>query len=261
MPNLNALFTNREWIDLSLNGGRALMILLVAWLIALVARRSIRQAGTRRKINVNTIALLHTLSRVGITVLAILLILPLFGVDWATLAAVAGAVGLAVSLAFQDLLRNFIAGVYILGERSFTLGDKITVQTSPAITGVVQSIELRITIMRTDDGVLVVVPNNTLFSTPVTNHTAVNLQRDVVQLQLPGGDLALARTQINTVLLASEGVANSPGPSITVEEATPSSLCLRVEFWTPPAQEAIAVPLVVEALRLAFPAAEVIVIS
>jgi small-conductance mechanosensitive channel len=198
---------------------------------------------------------------VGLVVLASLFILPLFGVDWTALAAVAGAVGLAISLSFQDLFRNFIAGIYILGERPFTLGDRITVQTTPAITGTVESIELRITTMRSEEGVLVVVPNNTLFTTPFTNHTAVDLQRDMVEVCLTTADLGAARAAINTVLAGVAGLAASPQPSITVEEATPSTLRLQVEFWTPPASARQTAPLVVEALRARFPDAEVTVLS
>src|SRR5262249_12276664 len=133
------------------NVARSLVVLLVALVLARLLRGYLLREGVRRHMNVNAVALISNLLRVGLIILAIVLILPSFGVDWTTLAALAGAVGIALSLAFQDLLRNFIAGIYILVERPFTLGDKITVQTAPEqITGTVQSIELRISTIRTE---------------------------------------------------------------------------------------------------------------
>lgn len=240
---------------------RALLILLVALIGGRLLRVYLLRLGMRKRMNVNVAALGGNLAQVGLITLAIVIILPIFGVDWTALVTLVGAVGLAVSLAFQDLLRNFIAGIYILIERPFTIGDKITVQASPEIVGTVQSIELRISTLRTEDGVLVVVPNNTLFSTPITNHTAVNLQRDVIRLSLADADLNEVRPQINKVLAAFPDVAGSPGPSITVEEASPTALKLRVEFWTPPRLEATLAPQIIIALREAFPTAEVTVVS
>jgi small-conductance mechanosensitive channel len=257
----SAFITDREWLDLLINVGRAALLLLGALLLARFLRGRVLQLGVRRRMNVNVAALIANLIQVGLIILAILVILPTFGIAWTTLAAVFGAAGLAVSLAFQDLLRNFIAGIYILIERPFALGDEITVQSSPPINGIVQTIEMRITTLRPDEGQIVVVPNNTIFSTPITNHRAVSLQRDQIRVSLAGSDLQEARTRINEVLQSFSDVAGSPAPSITVEEASPTALKLRVEFWSPPAREAEVAGQVIIALRQALPAAEVAVIS
>jgi small-conductance mechanosensitive channel len=262
MPNLFAdLISSREWLNLLLILVRAFVILLVAWLLAHFLRGRLLQMGARRRMNVNVAALIANLIQVGLIVLAILVILPSFGVDWTTLAAVAGVAGLAVSLAFQDLLRNFIAGIYILIERPFTLGDDITIQSGPEIRGTVQTIAMRVTTIRTEEGQIVVVPNNTIFTTPLTNHSAAALQRDVIRVSMADTDLQAARTRINEVLRQFPAIADSPAAAITVEEASPTVLKLRVEFWTPPQQEAQLVAQVVTALRQGFPSAEVTVVA
>ena len=262
MPNpLADLISSREWLNLLLILVRAFVILLVAWLLARFLRGRLLQLGARRRMNVNVAALIANLIQVGLIVLAILTILPSFGVDWTTLVAVVGTAGLAVSLAFQDLLRNFIAGIYILIERPFTLGDDITIQTAPEIRGTVQSIEMRVTTIRTTEGQLVVVPNNTIFTTPITNYSAARLQRDMIRVSMADTDLQAVRSRINEVLKPFPAIAVSPAAAITVEEASPTTLKLRVEFWTPPDQETQAVAQVVAALRQAFPSAEVTVVS
>src|SRR5438874_97703 len=97
-------FTTADLLILAWNAVVALIILLLAALGARALRHAMVRLGTRRRVNVNAVALLNTLLNVGLGTLATVLILPLFGVSWQTLLTVVGAIGLAVSLAFQDLL-------------------------------------------------------------------------------------------------------------------------------------------------------------
>jgi small-conductance mechanosensitive channel len=90
-----------------------------------------------------------------------LAILNEFQVQVATITAIIGSVGLALSLSSQDLLKNFIAGIYILLERPFGVGDRITIGN---YTGRVEFVDLRTTKLRTDEGQEVIVPNTVFLS-------------------------------------------------------------------------------------------------
>ena len=90
-----------------------------------------------------------------------LAILNEFQVQVATITAIIGSVGLALSLSSQDLLKNFIAGIYLLLERPFGVGDRITVGN---YSGRVEFVDLRTTKLRTDDGQEVIVPNTVFLS-------------------------------------------------------------------------------------------------
>src|SRR5438477_10140939 len=79
-----------------------------------------------------------------------------------------GFLALAFSLAFQDILKNFIAGIFLLLERPFRLGDEITVESH---TGVVESIEMRTTTLRTNEGEEVLIPNSLAYTGTITNRT------------------------------------------------------------------------------------------
>ena len=98
----------------------------------------------------------------------VLIVLGILGVNPTGLVAIAGAVGLAFSLALQDILKNFFSGIYLLLERPFRVGDTIRVKEQ---TGVVENIGVRTTQLRTIDNVQVLVPNATVFSEVVANHT------------------------------------------------------------------------------------------
>lgn len=86
------------------------------------------------------------------------------------LVAILGTVGLAFGLALQDILKNFFSGVYLLLERPFRVGDTIKVKDQ---TGVVENVGVRTTQLRTTDNIQVLVPNATVFSEVVSNHTFV----------------------------------------------------------------------------------------
>ena len=103
-----------------------------------------------------------------IAVITVLLVLGALGVGPAGLVAVAGAIGLAFSLAIQDILKNFFSGVYLLLERPFRVGDTIKIKEQQ---GVVENIGVRTTLLRTQDNVQVMVPNAVVFAEVVTNHT------------------------------------------------------------------------------------------
>jgi small-conductance mechanosensitive channel len=97
--------------------------------------------------------------------IGLLMVLRAFGVDATTLFAALGIVGLAVSLALQDVLKNVFAGIYLLVERPFLPGEIIKVRD---FVGTVESIGLRTTMLR-HEGELVFVPNAILFSEILIN--------------------------------------------------------------------------------------------
>ena len=94
----------------------------------------------------------------------------LFGIPLSTVVTFVGVVGLAISLALQDILKNFFAGLYLVFERPFRLGDTIAVKDQ---RGVVETIGIRTTILRTDENVQVLIPNMTIFAEIVQNRTEV----------------------------------------------------------------------------------------
>jgi small-conductance mechanosensitive channel len=110
----------------------------------------------------------------------ILAILNEFQVQVATITAIIGSVGLALSLSSQDLLKNFIAGVYILLERPFVVGDEVTLGS---YTGRVEFVDLRTTKLRTSDGQEVIVPNTMIMSQVVTRKSVPSTGGEAVPVE------------------------------------------------------------------------------
>jgi len=111
-------------------------------------------------------ALVHSVIRYAIDFIALLTILPLFQVETAQLLASAGILGLAVGFGAQNLVRDVIAGFFILYENQFTVGEYVEVGD---LSGIVQDLGLRVTTLRDFGGQIHIIPNGMIDK--VTNHS------------------------------------------------------------------------------------------
>ncbi len=244
------------------NIGKALVILLVSLVLAGAGKRWTVHLMTRgKRRNLNVASLVGNLVQVGIVVLGLINVLVAFGVDLASLVTVLGVAGLAISLSLQDLLRNVVAGIYVLMEQPFKIGDKITVKE---VTGTVQAIELRTTVLRTDDGLQVVVPNNTVLNEVVTNRSASTQQKTVVRVRVnaaDAGDLQGLNEEITKALANIDGIGTSPAPTVAMEGIHQGVARLKVEFWHGTGQKSAVAARVIDALRARWNDANMVVVE
>jgi small-conductance mechanosensitive channel len=151
------------WVEL-----QALIVLLVSLVGMRLALNWSGSAMRRGRVDLGTQILIKRGLLVAWLIVTLLVVLGILGVNPAGLVAVAGAVGLAFSLAIQDILKNFFSGVYLLLERPFRVGDTIRVKEQQ---GVVENVGVRTTLLRTRENVQVLVPNAVVFAEVVSNHT------------------------------------------------------------------------------------------
>jgi small-conductance mechanosensitive channel len=147
---------------------RAVLVVIVAIIGLRLALNWTGSVMQRARVDTGTQILVKRGLVVGCIAVTILIVLGILGVNFVSLLTVAGAVGLAFSLAIQDILKNFFAGVYLLLERPFRVGDTIQVKDQ---LGVVENIGVRTTMLRTPNNVQVLVPNAVVFAEVVSNHT------------------------------------------------------------------------------------------
>jgi small-conductance mechanosensitive channel len=147
---------------------QAIVIAVVAWVGLRIGLNWTGSAMRRARVDTGTQILIKRGIVITWVLLALLFVLGTLGVNPAGLVAIAGAVGLAFSLAIQDILKNFFSGVYLLLERPFRVGDTIRVKDQQ---GVVENIGVRTTELRTPENVQVLVPNAVVFAEVVTNHS------------------------------------------------------------------------------------------
>jgi small-conductance mechanosensitive channel len=206
---------------------------LVVFAVVIAAGRILRRLTLRGVSRTGADAQLRTLVNnvfliVTLTV-AILAALTAGGLSINVLLTFGGLTSLALGLAFQDLLRNVLAGIFLLIERPFRIGDLITVGE---ISGWVQTIELRTTGLRTADGKLAILPNLNAFSNPVVNATAYDMRRFTVAVRLaPGADLEKALRSARGVVEGFDGVVREPRPFVQPRLDSDGGVTLNVRYW------------------------------
>jgi small-conductance mechanosensitive channel len=155
-----------------------------------------------------------------------------FGVILAAFATLAGALALAVGFAAQDLIANFVAGVFILKDKPFEIGDYIEWGGN---SGIVRDIQLRVTKLDTFDNELVTVPNSDLANSAVTNPVANDTRRVTFDFGVDyEADIDAARTIILEEGSAIEGVLSDPEPAAPVTALGDSAVVLNGRLWIDP---------------------------
>lgn len=211
----------------------ALIFLVVAWIFAAWARRSLRRTLERTDLDLALALSLSGMARWGILLLALLTALTMFGVQVTTFAAVIGAAGLAIGLAFQGTLSHFANGILLLTTRPFTVGDTVEVR---GVRGTVAEIQLFTTIFDTFDNRRVFVPNSQVFDDVIENATYHPTRR----IEVPVGasyDASVDETRaaLESALEAVDGILEEPAPQVLLKDLGGSSVDWAVRAWTPTA--------------------------
>ena len=207
--------------------------LAVAYLVWLLAEAAVEVYLERRGVDPNLVVLARYLALVLILVWTAYLVA---GREIAPLIGALGVAGLAVSLAAQDTFSNFIAGVVLLADRPFRLGDWIRVGDK---LGRVEGITLRTTRIRTPDNELIAIPNAKVAGGEIQNLSAGGPLR----IHVPVGvayryDPDEVRPVLLRVLRAHPGLLAEPPPEVWVRELADSSVNYELVAWIP--EDAIA---------------------
>lgn len=153
-----------------------LLVVAIVWRLALWSRSSFVEIATRRGVDASARLLGTRLLHGLFAVVAVVWVLDILGVALSVVLTTLGVAGLAFGLAVQDILKSFFAGIYLLFERPFLIGDEIQVKEH---VGRVENVGFRSTSLRTAENVLVVIPNSMLFVEAVSNRS---------QRRTPGSD-------------------------------------------------------------------------
>ena len=156
---------------------RSLLVILIAWgFYDLCGRNSLLSEELKEKLNMDSM-LIHFFSnaaRFVIIALAIVIIAQEWNYDVNGFIAGLGLGGLAFALAAKDALANIFGGIVIIMEKPFLIGDWIAI---PEVEGVVENISFRSTKIRSSSQALITIPNSTLASVAITNHSRMGKRR------------------------------------------------------------------------------------
>lgn len=167
---------------------------------------------------------------------AFVLALDMLGINVMPFIAGAGVAGIAIGFAAKDTLSNLIAGVLLIVDRPFEVGDRIEVWSAPAGSatwGDVIDIGLRATRIRTTDNIVIIIPNNEIMTRDIVNYTSITSKIRVrVNIGISyDADIQKAKEIIAGVADSADWISKDPPPKIVVRSFGESSVDLQARVW------------------------------
>ena len=214
------------WMLLSTVFWAGLTLLVALWAGAALEARLMRAESLHSSLRV----VAARLAKAVLVVVAVLAVLPLMGVDVTVLSVFGGALGVGLGFGMQKIASNYMSGFIILLDRSIRLGDMITVDNQ---YGEVTRITTRYAVVRSLTGVEAIIPNDTLVTTTVLNHSYSDRR-----VRLAVRVLVSYRTDMNEafgLLLAAAAaqprVLKDPEPTAQVMQMADNGVDLELGFW------------------------------
>lgn len=212
----------------------ALVVILATWYAAKVAQRMATNVSSRL-VRSRSLQLLAVQAARISTWVAGLIIAAVVAFPDLQLGDIIGLLGLgsvAIGFAFQDIFKNFLAGILLLIEEPFRLGDQVIVND---YEGTVESIKIRSTQIKTYTGELVEIPNALVFTNPVRVMTAFRCRRTDLDIGVDyTTPLPLAKQTFLQTISDMEGILSHPEPEVDVVGFGSSSIDFKVRYWTTP---------------------------
>ena len=199
-------------------------IYIAGWLSKLVVRLC-----EKKKMDVTLTIFVARIVKLVILTFVIIMALGKFGISVAPLIAALGAMAFGVSFALQGPLSNYGAGLVIIMTRPFVVGDTISIE---GVSGVVEEVTLATTILSTEDGEKITIPNKQIVGEVLTN----SFENKVVEASIGisyDDDPEKAIAVIREILASFSQIPTDPSPQIGIEEYADSSINIGMRYWVP----------------------------
>ncbi|MBZ0292242.1 MAG: mechanosensitive ion channel family protein [Anaerolineae bacterium] len=212
----------------------ALIVIVIIYLLSGFVKRSVILFLRRGRRKLNVSLLLGRLAQAGVIVSGLLvsLTIALPSFEPSQLIGLVGIASVAIGFAFRDFLQDMVAGILLLLNEPFSMGDQITVG---AFEGTVEEIKTSFTYITTYDNRRVVIPNGDLYTVGFTVNTAYRVRRSEFDVQLIYEDDAVAAQELMlSVLKETEGVLVDPPPDTLLVSMNETAVVIRIRWWTTP---------------------------
>jgi small conductance mechanosensitive channel len=208
----------------------ATLILVIGWTVARwVGRWAHDVIGRSHHVDETLKPLVANFAQYLILAITVIVVLGQFGVQTTSLIALLGAAGLAVGLALQGTLSNVASGVMLLFLRPFRVNENIRFSDA---SGTVREIGLFRTTIVTDDGLLVSVPNATIFSGTITNNSREAVRRTSFTVEVDRSEnIEAVQKTLQEALQQEPRILKAPAATVEVETLGPLSTTLTVQAW------------------------------
>lgn len=226
-------FAGQAWLWLRANlielSGAFAVTIIGFFVVRTLGRAADKALNRSERIDPTVAKFLGNVVKYALWVILGVTVLTQFGVQTTTIIAALGGLALAVGLALQGTLSNVAAGVMILLQRPFRVGEYITCGT---VAGTVQAIGLFTTEIIQLDGLYVMVPNNELWNKPIVNYSRQPTRRFELVIGIGYADsIAQARSELLALAHADPRVLDDPEPVVFVAALAESAVNIGLRVW------------------------------
>lgn len=210
----------------------ALVVFTIFYFLSKIFKFFVRKTLTERSYSKQNLILV--LNRVGSSAIIFFgfLIAMVIAIPGFTPGQLMGALGIgsvAIGFAFKDIFQNLLSGILILLSEPFKIGDDIIVS---GMEGNVEDIQIRATFLRSPDGRRLVIPNATVYTSPVTVNTAYQRRRCEFVVGIGyDDDVQKAKKTILDILDRDPTILSQPSFSVNVTALADFSINLTVRWW------------------------------
>ena len=200
--------------------------------IRLMLRKMSRTTGHTQMLHAQTLPVFENLTVVVIVGIAIYYIFSAWHIDMTAWLASAGIIGIVIGFAAKDTLANLFAGIFILADAPYQIGDFVVLDSGER--GEVTHIGIRSTRLLTRDDVEVTVPNSIMGNTTIINESGGPHEKFRVRIQIGvayGSDIDRVRELLTEIAVNADSVCNEPEPRVRLRTFGPSSLDFELLCW------------------------------
>ena len=210
---------------------QGLLSVLVTLLFALWLGRYIEtRAMAASDLDINLRVMISKFAQALLVLTAILIALPAVGIDLTVLSLFGGALGVGLGFGLQKIASNYISGFIILMDRSVSLGDLVTIDQQ---TGQLTKMTARYVVVRSLNGIESIVPNDSLITATVVNHSySDKLVQQAISIQV-GYDSKLEQAMqlMEEAALRQTRVQREPAPKALLIRFADSGVDLELGYW------------------------------
>lgn len=209
----------------------ALAVLVIGVVVVRLLSSAIDRAfGRSERLEPTVAKFLGNVIKYALWAVLLVTVLTQFGVETTTIIAALGGLALAIGLALQGTLSNVAAGVMILIQRPFRVGE--TISAGPVL-GTATAIGLFTTEMVQPDGLYVMVPNNELWNKPIVNFSRMPTRRFELLIGISYSDsIQQAREELLALAKGDARVQAEPAPEVFVAALADSSVTMGMRVWS-----------------------------
>jgi small conductance mechanosensitive channel len=234
--NLNSItwseivnFLSHQVLDFGIKLLVCIIIYIVGKKLIRLLNKALEKLMSSRKLDMSAISFLTSLVNILLTVVLLITIINILGVNNSSFIALFASFGVAMGMALSGTMQNFAGGIMILMFRPYKIGDYIQAQGQE---GTVKSIQIFNTILITSDNRTIYVPNGGLSNNIIVNFHEQNTRRVEWSINVEHGtDYDKSKSVIQTVLSSDKRILNDPKPFIALRALNENSVEILIRAW------------------------------